>query len=230
MTAEATPRPRIPLNRERVLDAAVAFADANGIESLSMRKLGEELGVEAMSLYNHVKNKDDLLNGMVDTILGEIDMTPGGSDWKSCLRHRILSARSALVDHPWASRVIESRTDMSPTMISYYDGIIGILRDGAFSMDLIHHALHALGSRVLGFSQELFDEGDDLAESPEMAAIMLQQMTEHYPNISAMIREISHDPNVPQVGTGCDDQIEFEFGLDLMLDGLDRLRAAEAAT
>lgn len=231
MVTETTPPIRIPLSRTRVLQAAVAFADAEGIDSLSMRKLGQQLGVEAMSLYNHVENKEDLLNGMVDTILEDIDMTPGGSDWKSCMRHRILSARRGLVAHPWASRLIETRTDMSPTMIAYYDGIIGMFRDGGFSMDLIHHALHALGSRVLGFSQELFDEGDDLAESPEMAAIMLQQMTEHYPNLSAMVQEMNlHEDGSPQVGTGCDDQIEFEFGIDLLLDGLERLRLAEADT
>ena len=229
MVTETTPPVRTPLSRTRVLQAAVAFADAEGIDSLSMRKLGQRLGVEAMSLYNHVKNKEDLLNGMVDTILAEIDMTPGGSDWKSCMRHRILSARKGLVEHPWASHVIETRTDMSPAMIAYYDGIIGMFRDGGFSMDLIHHALHALGSRVLGFSQELFDEGDDLAESPEMAAIRLQQMTEHYPNLSAMVSEMNlHEDGSPQVGTGCDDQVEFEFGIDLLLDGLERLRQAEA--
>lgn len=228
MVTETTPPVRIPLSRIRVLQAAVAFADAEGIDSLSMRKLGQQLGVEAMSLYNHVKNKEDLLNGMVDTIVAEIDMTLSGSDWKSSMRHRILAARKALVAHPWASRVIETRTDMSPAMIAYYDGIIGMFRDGGFSMDLIHHALHALGSRVLGFSQELFDEGDDLAESPEMAAIMLQQMTEHYPNLSAMVQEMNlHEDGSPQVGTGCDDQIEFEFGIDLLLNGLEQLRIAE---
>ncbi|MDJ0954567.1 MAG: TetR/AcrR family transcriptional regulator C-terminal domain-containing protein [Acidimicrobiia bacterium] len=227
MTTETTTaQPRIPLNRERVLRAAVAYADGNGIDSLSMRKLGQELGVEAMSLYNHVKNKEDLLNGMVDTVLAEIDLSPGGSDWKSCLRHRILSARSALINHPWASQVIESRKDMSPAMIGYFDGIVGILRDGGFSLDLIHHAMHALGSRMLGFSQELFDESDDKSDDPEAAAMMMQ-MLERYPNISAMLQEISHDPDDPVVGSGCDDQTEFVFGLDLILDGLERLRLAE---
>jgi AcrR family transcriptional regulator len=230
MVSETTPAVRIPLSRDRVLEAAVAFADAEGIDSLSMRKLGQQLGVEAMSLYNHVKNKDDLLDGMVDAILQEIDMTPAGTDWKSSMRHRIMSARSALVAHPWASQVIETRTDMSPAMIGYFDGIIGMFRDGGFSMDLIHHALHALGSRILGFSQELFDEGEDLAENPDMAAIMLQQMTEHYPNLSAMVREMSlHEDGSPTVGAGCDDQVEFEFGIDLLLDGLERLRLAETS-
>jgi AcrR family transcriptional regulator len=228
LPAETTPRPRIPLSRDRVLRAAVALADANGIESLSMRKLGHEVGVEAMSLYNHVKNKEDLLNGMVDTVLGEIDLVPIGTDWKSRLRHRILSARSAMVNHDWASRLIESRSDTSPAMLGYYDGIIGILRDGGFSLDLIHHALHALGSRVLGFSQELFDEKDTLEERPDIQALMLQQMTEQYPNISALILQVHSDGHSPTVGAGCDDQVEFEFGLDLLLDGLERLRVAEA--
>jgi len=155
-------------------------------------------------------------------------MTPGGTDWQSAMRHRILAARAALVRHPWASGVIESRTDMSPTMITYFDEIIGMFREGGFSMDLIHHGLHALGSRVLGFSQELFDEGDDLAENPEMAAILMQQMADHYPNLTAMIAEMNaHEEGSPQVGPGCDDQVEFEFGIDLLLDGLERLRIAE---
>ncbi len=224
----ATEKIRTPLNRARVLKAAVAFADEHGIASLSMRNLGQELGVEAMSLYNHVRSKDDLLDGMVDTVLADIDQSPGGTDWKSCLRHRILSARSALITHPWASQVIESRKDPSPTMIGYFDGVVAIFRDGGFSMDLIHHAMHALGSRMLGFSQELFSEGGGAEEDPEAEAMTIQ-MLERYPNLSAMLQVISHDPEEPQVGAGCDDQTEFIFGLDLILDGLERLHA-EAAT
>ncbi len=224
-----TPRTRTPLNRDRVLRAAIEFADEHGIEALSMRKLGTELGVEAMSLYNHVKKKDDLLNGMVDAVLEEIDMTRGGTDWQSCVRHRILSARETMVRHQWAAQLIETRKDMSPAMIGYFDGMVGMFREGGFSLDLIHHAMHALGSRMLGFTQELFDDNDDLADNQEVAAILMQQMTEQYPNISAMLAEITHEGGGDVVGNGCDDQVEFEFGLDLILNGLERLRAEEAA-
>lgn len=215
--------PRIPLTPERVIRAAVTLADESGIESVSMRKLGQELGVEAMSLYNHVANKEEILNGMADLVVSEIDLTPAGNGWKSALRHRILSAREVMARHPWASGVIESRTTISPPMMKYMDSVGGIFLDGGFSVDLLHHAMHTLGSRVLGFSQELFDDSDGLDESPEMAALMLQQMTEMYPAISAVIREITHDDD-SVVGAGCDDDIEFVFALDLILDGLERLR------
>ena len=214
--------PRIPLSRERVLRAAIALADEHGIEELSMRKLGQELGVEAMSLYNHVANKEDVLDGMVDLVVGEIEVPPSDTAWKTALREKVLSARRALLRHPWASRVMESRTQPTPTMMTYMDSVIGIFRTGGFSIDLTHHALHTLGSRMLGFAQELYDDsGGDLG--PELEALMLREMAEKYPYISELAAAISHDENTI-VGQGCDDQFEFEFGLDLILDGLERLR------
>ena len=224
MTTQIEPiaEPRIPLSRDRVLRAAVRLADEAGMESLSMRNLAEELGVKAMSLYNHVTNKEDLLDGIVDILVNEIDLSSSSDDWKIAIRERVLSAREVLVRHPWAYRVIESRATLTPTMLRYMDSIIGIMRDGGFSIDLAHHAMHALGSRLLGFVQELFDDSEELASSPDVAAIMLQQMTAEYPNISAMMIEITHDQD-SIIGQGCDDQVEFEFGLDLMLDGLERL-------
>jgi len=221
--ADAPVEPRTPLTRDRVLRAAVHLADEGGIEAVSMRKVGQELGVEAMSLYNHVANKEEMLDGMADLVVGEIALEPRGSDWKSALRNRVLSAREVLERHPWAAGVIESRTTMTPTIVRYFDSVLGIFRDGGFSLNLAHHALHTLGSRVLGFTQELFDDSEALEESPEIAAIMLQQMMEEYPNISAMMTEISHEDD-SIVGQGCDDQVEFVFGLDLILDGLERLR------
>lgn len=220
---DSSAQARTPLSRERVLRAAVTLADEVGIESLSMRRLGHELGVEAMSLYNHVASKDDLLDGMVDVVVGEIDAPADGSDWKAAMRRRAISAREVLMRHPWAPAVIESRTNATPTILKYMDSIIGIFRNGGFSINLTHHAMHALGSRMLGFTQELFDDSEELAESPEVAALMLQQMTSEYPNISAMMVEISHEED-SILGLGCDDQVEFEFALDLILDGLERLR------
>ena len=215
--------PRIPLTRERVLRAAVDLADEGGIESVSMRKVGQQLGVEAMSLYNHVANKEEILDGMVEIVVNEMDPSSSEIDWKPAMRGRVLSAREVMSRHPWAPGVIESRVHMPPAMIKYFDSIVGIFREGGFSLDTTHHAMHALGSRMLGFTQELFDDSAAFEESPDVTALLLQQMTGEYPNISAMLKEITHDDG-SIVGEGCDDQVEFVFGLDLMLDGLEKLR------
>ena len=213
--------PREPLSRERILSTAMALADEGGVESLSMRKIALELGVVPMALYKHVSNKDELLDGMVDVVVGEIDPPLPDADWRTTIRERVLSARRALLRHPWASQVIESRTDPTPAVIEYMDSMIGIFRGGGFSIDVTHHAMHAMGSRLLGFSQELFDDTTD--DDPEAQAMMLQWMADRYPHITEMVAAISHD-DASVVGSGCDDQFEFEFALDLMLDGLDRLR------
>jgi AcrR family transcriptional regulator len=147
---------RAPLSRNRVLRAAVALADHAGIQALSMRNLAQELNVVPMALYKHVANKEQLLDGMVDVIVGEIDPPAGGTDWKSAIRQRILSARRALLRHPWASQVIESRPNPTPVVLDYLNSIIGMFRAGGLSIDLTHHVMHALGSRMWGFTQELF--------------------------------------------------------------------------
>jgi AcrR family transcriptional regulator len=220
-----TAQPRLPLTPDRVLRAAVDLADRGGIKAVSMRKVGQELGVEAMSLYNHVANKEEMLAGMVDIVVGEIPLDDAGDDWKAAMRHRAMSARRVMMRHPWAPRLIETRPDMTPTMMSYMDSVIGIFRNGGLSLELTHHAMHALGSRMLGFTQELFDDSEAKAENPDVAAVRLQQMTEVYPNISALVADIAHDDD-SIVGSGCDDNVEFIFGLDLILDGIERLRAA----
>ena len=212
------------LNRERVLEAAVAFADREGIAAVSMRKLGQELGVEAMSLYNHVKNKDDLLDGMVDTILGEIALTPMEGHWKTAMRTRMLAARDVIIRHPWVPEVLESRPVMTPTMMRYMDSIIGFFREGGVSIDLAHHAMHALGSRMLGFTQELFDDSD-AEKDPAGAAAMMQQLSQ-FPNIVALTEALLHEGD-EIVGSGCDSNFEFRFTIDLLLDGIERLHLAE---
>ena len=228
---EQTAPAREPLTKDRILQAAVALADEGGVDSLSMRKIAQELGVVPMALYKHVANKDEMLDGMVDVIVGEIDPPLADADWKIAMRERILSARRALLRHAWASRVIESRSEPTPMVISYIDSMMGIFRSGGFSIDLMHHAMHVMGSRILGFSQELFDDTSSMPE--EEAVAMWTQLADHYPNIAALVGEISggeisHDEG-SIVGGGCDDQFEFEFALDLVLDGLDRLREREAA-
>jgi AcrR family transcriptional regulator len=221
MAQQADAPPRAPLSRDRVLRAAVALADDAGIESLSMRKLAQELGVVPMALYKHVANKDELLDGMVDVVVGEILPRVRGTDWKSAVRQRILSARRALLHHPWASRVIESRTTPTPAVLEYLDSMIGMFRAGGFSVDLTHHVMHAMGSRMLGFTQELFD--DTQSVDPELQAAMLREMAGKYPYVTELAVAVSHDEE-SVVGQGCDDQFEFEFALDLLLDGFDRLR------
>jgi len=217
--------PRLPLSRERVLQAAVELADREGIDGLSMRRLGQELGVEAMALYRHVGSKEELLDGMVDAVMSEVDTPINGGDWRTVLRSRILSARQAQLRHPWASAVFTSRQNASPRMLEYMNSMAGILREGGFSVDLTHHAMHVLGARVVGFSQELFDDSSAAAVDPELLATMQKQLAIQYPYIGEILAQVNHDESTI-VGTGCDDQWEFEFGLDIILEGLERARAA----
>jgi len=215
---------RVPLSKDRVLRAAVALADGSGIESLSMRNLAEELGVVPMALYKHVANKEQLLDGMIDVVVGEIDPPVHGTDWKSTVRQRILSARQALLRHPWASQVVESKKNPTPMVLEYMDSMIGIFRAGGFSVNLTHHVMHTIGSRVLGFTQELFN--DSRTVDPEMQEVMLREMGPKFPNVLAIAMAASHEGE-SVVGQGCDDQFEFEFALDLLLDGFERLRKQE---
>jgi AcrR family transcriptional regulator len=199
----------------------VALADQEGVESLSMRRLAQELGVVPMALYKHVSNKDELLDGMLDIVVQEIDPPRSDADWKTAVRERVLSARRALLRHPWASRVMESRTEATPTVMAYFDSMIGIFRAGGFSMDLTHHALHAMGSRLLGFSQELFNDSGDADQ--ELEVEQYEAMATMYPSIYELYLTVVHDDS-SVVGPGCDDQFEFEFALDLLLDGLEKVK------
>jgi AcrR family transcriptional regulator len=216
---------RAPLTRERVLRTAVELADESGIEALSMRKLAQALDVVPMALYRHVANKDELLDALVDVVVGEIDPPLEGADWKTALRTRILSARRALLRHPWASRLMESRKTPTPVVLGYMDSMIGMFRTGGFSLDLTHHALHAMGSRMFGFTQELFNDTSEA--DPEMDEELFGAMAKTYPYIFEIYTTISHDDR-SVVGAGCDDQFEFEFALDLMLEGLEKLKDPSA--
>jgi len=220
-------QPRLPLSRERVLAAAIKVADEGGLEALTMRRLADELGAEAMSLYYHVAKKEDVLDGVIDVIVteinnvvGQIDVPAREGSWKSAVRQRILAARQVLLRHPWAPRVLETRTTMSMAVLRYHDELVRLMRQGGFSNDVAHHALHALGSRALGFSQELFDPGDSAGADPGTGP---QDLASQFPHLAGMLEEVAHDDPDSTLGW-CDDQTEFEFGLDLILDGLDRLR------
>ncbi|WP_149263210.1 TetR/AcrR family transcriptional regulator [Actinomadura sp. K4S16] len=225
---EVAERPRIPLSRRRVLRAAAGLADRDGLDSLTMRRLAQEVGVEAMSLYHHVANKEAVFDGLVEVVLDEImaaveeaDAPPPERDWRAALRARILAAREVLLRHRWAPQLIATRPTMSPAVIAYYDHVVGLLRAGGFSFDLAHRALHVLGSRALGFAQELFQPGD----APADDAAAMEQMADRFPNLAGMLADAVHDDPDGTLGF-CDDQFEFEFALDLILEGLERRRAA----
>ena len=217
----------MPLRRDQVLREAVALADTGGVESLSMRKLAEELGVVPMAIYKHVTNKDELLDGMVDVVLAEIDAPATGIGWKKAIKRRILSARQCHQRHPWAPGVIESRTNPTPGVLVYLDSMIGVLMSGGFSADLTHHALHIMGSRLYGFSQEVFN--DSKSVDPKTQAILVGEMAATYPNVARIAGVVFGHDEASIVGHGCDDQFEFELALDLLLDGLERLRKVDRA-
>jgi AcrR family transcriptional regulator len=214
-----------------VLQAALKVADEGGIEALTMRRLAEELGAEAMSLYYHVAKKEDILDGLVDVVAGQINDVTGRlplpsspNGWKAAMRERVLSAREVFLRHPWAPAVFGGRTNMSPEVLRYYDGVLGLMRAGGFSYDLAHHALHALGSTALGFTQEMFTPAG--GPPTDEASAALEVMAGQFPHLAGMLADIVHDDPDSTLGW-CDDQAEFEFSLDLLLDGLDRLRQAQ---
>jgi AcrR family transcriptional regulator len=217
MSSGAGPTRRGRLNRDRVLRAAVALADADGIDSLTMRKLGVELGVEAMSLYNHVANKTDLLDGMIDIVFEEIDLPTEEADWHKAMRRRAISARAALSRHRWAIGRMESRTTPGPATLRHHDTVLGILRAAGFSVELAAHAYSVLDSYVYGFALQEpnlpFEAGEDTAKVTQ--AIMARFTSGQYPHLTEMAVEHVLRP-------GYDYADEFEFGLDLILDGLER--------
>jgi len=212
--------PRTPLSRERVLRAAVDLADRGGVEALSMRKLGQELGVDAMALYRHVRGKDDLLDGVAEVIVGQIERPTAGEDWKATLRGLAMAARRVMLRHPWARQVLEERGTSGPAALAHIEAVLASLQAGGFSIDVAHHALHVLDSRVFGFNQALFEDSAPADPSPEVAAAMVRALA-GYPRIVELAQSVSHEGILGR----CDDDVEFAFGLDLILDGLERLRA-----
>jgi AcrR family transcriptional regulator len=217
---DPNPAPRIPLTKQRVLAAAVALADRDGVRSLSMRKLAQELGVEAMSLYHHVANKDAILDGIVDVVFTEIDLPSGEADWKAAMRHRAISAREALRRHPWAAGLMESRSTPGPATLRHHDAVLGILRTAGFSVELAAHANSLLDSYIYGFAlQEANLPFDTPQETAELAqTIMAEFPADAYPHLTEMAVQHVLRP-------GYDYGNEYQFGLDLILDGLDRARA-----
>ncbi len=210
---------RARLNRERVLQTAIRLADEEGIEKLSMRRLGEGLGVEAMSLYNHVSNKEDLLNGMIDSLYGEVELPSHDDDWKTALRKRSVSVREVLLRHPWANGLMDSGTSPGPGTLRHHDRVLGTFRNGGFSLAMTAHAFSALDSYVYGYAkQEKALPFDTEEQAAAMASVMLAQLpASEYPYLYELMAK-----HVLQPGYNYAD--EFSFGLDLVLDALERAR------
>jgi AcrR family transcriptional regulator len=218
MARPATARePRTPLSREQVLRAAVALADRSGIEALTMRRLAQELGVEAMSLYNHIANKDDILDGIIDLVFDEIELPTGEAGWKPAMRQRAISARQALHRHPWATGLMESRRTPGPANIGHHDAVLGILRNAGFPIELAAHAYSLLDSYIYGFAlQEASLPFQTPQETAEVAQeIMAAFPADAYPHLAEIATEHALRP-------GYDYGDEFLYGLDLILDGLER--------
>jgi AcrR family transcriptional regulator len=215
--ASSDPAKRIPLTRDRLLRAALAVADASGITALTMRSLAEELGVKPMALYHHVSNKDEILDGIVDAVFAEIDLPPVGLDWRPALRHRAQSARSVLARHPWATPLMESRLNAGAATLRHHDSVIGTMRRAGFSIAMTAHAYSLLDSYIYGFALQ---EAGLPFDSPESAAAMGQEFLKRFPadqfpylaelTVKHVLRE------------GYDYGDEFEFGLDLVLDGIEQ--------
>jgi AcrR family transcriptional regulator len=216
-TQTAEPRPR--LNRQLILRAAVEVADRDGIESLTMRKLAQELTVEAMSLYHYVANKVELLDGMIDLVFAEIDLPSKESNWKTALRARSISAHTALIRHPWATGLMESRTAPGPATLRHHDAVLGCLRAGGFSLPGTAHAYSLLDSYIYGFAlQEInlpFNTADEA--TPVAQTMMAQMPAGEYPYLTEMAVDHVLQPGYSYTN-------EYEIGLDLILEGIERLR------
>ena len=214
-----TEEARVPLSRDRVLRAAMTLADDAGIESLTMRRLAQELGVEAMTLYYYVANKDEILNGIVDVVLDEIELPSPGSEWKAELRRTAISAYEVLVRHPWAASLVLSSSGISPARLRYMDSILGTLRLAGFSAGMTDHGYHALESHIMGFT--LWEVGMDLGSAEELAGkatAFLQALSrEDMPYLVEHVEQHLKPRRPDEAG-------EFAFGLDLLLDGLERYR------
>jgi AcrR family transcriptional regulator len=209
--------PQIPLSRERILLAAIVLADRGGFESLSMRKIAQELGVQAMSLYNHVANKDDLLDGIVDIVIGEIEVPDLGVDWQTAMRRRAKSAHQVLLRHPWATMPIVSRINVGPAMLRYIDATLGCLCEAGFSVEMVDRAWNAIDSHIYGFTLQELNFPIETTEYAKAAQEYLPNIpADKYPYMNRLTHHI--------INGDYDGIADFDFGLELILDGLEQLR------
>jgi AcrR family transcriptional regulator len=218
-TTLGRPARRAPLTKERVLAAALKLADAGGLEALSMRKLGQALGVEAMAVYYHFANKERVLDGIVDLVFGEIELPALGADWKTAMRRRAISVRDALLRHRWAIGLMESRTNPGPANLRHHDAVIGCLRAAGFDMAAVATAYSLLDAYIYGFAMTKMNlPFEDTSDIVEMSESMLAPFAAgEYQNLADFITEHAMKP-------GYDFSDEFEYGLDVILDGLERVR------
>ena len=216
-TSNPDTSPPAPLSRERLLQAALHLADEGGIESLSMRKLAEDLGVKAMSLYNHVTNKDDVLCGIVDRVVSEIELPSLETDWKIAMRRRAIAAHEVLLRHPWATMALMSRVNIGSAMLRYINATLGCLREAGFSMEMADHARNAIDSHIYGFTLQELNFPFEAAEYSAAAENYLSQIpADQYPYFNQLARHV--------ISKHYDGIHDFEFGLELLLNGLDKLR------
>ncbi len=207
---------RPTLTRDRVIAAAVALADAIGVDALTIRKLAVELDVKPMTIYHHIPNKEAIIDGMVDLVFGEIDLPPTDLDWKRAIRQRAASARVVLARHPWAAPLMESRTSPGPATLRHHDAVLGCLRAGGFSIEMTAHAYAVIDAFVYGFALQ---EASLPATSGDEMADLAEAMTAAMP--------VGEYPHLVEFTTGhvlrpgYDFGVEFDFGIDLILDGLD---------
>ncbi len=195
----------------------MGLADSDGLPSVTMRRLAEALGVTPMALYKHVRDREELLDGMVDRVVESIP-SPSGTAWKHALRSRILAARAAMLRHPWAREAIETRTTASATVLTYMDSLMRTMFDGGLSADLIHHGMHALSTRMWGFTRDVLPT-PAVPEDPQERAAAMRAVATHYPSIVRMASTAT------DAGHECDADAEFAFALDILLDALERLHA-----
>jgi AcrR family transcriptional regulator len=217
MATEPETRQRVPLTRDRILRAAIRIADEEGLDALTMRRLGQELGVQAMSLYNHVANKEDLFQGIVDLALSEIEVPSPAMDWKAALRQSAISAHQAFVHHPWACNLHMATPRVNDERMLWMEGVLRTLREAGFSPNMTHHAYHALDSHITGFTLWLvsmpFDSREELLDMAEQFIPRISP--DRFPYVIEHAKEHLEDPDP-------DEPSEFEFGLDLILEGLER--------
>lgn len=216
----ARTEPRLPLSRERILRAALEVADETGIESLTMRKLGRLLGFEAMSLYNHVANKDDVLDGILDLVLAETELPSPAGDWAAAVRQSAISVHQALRRHPWACGLLMSPGRIRPARLGYMDLLLGRLREAGFSAETTYHAYHVLDAHIFGFSLWQASHSYAPADVSTMVAMFERLIpADEYPYL--------HEHGQQHLAEGPHREVSaFEFGLDFILEGLEKIRRA----